>query len=155
MTDKLIIGYLYNKHLNLYGDNGNIEILVSRALARNIETEVKEINIDTKIPEAFVSDINFVFMGGGPDSAQKDVYEDLLQSKGSFIKEYINNGGVGLYVCGSYQLLGRHYKASDGTVLQGLGVFDVYTENFGSKKPRCIGNTVASSIVHRAGHIAS
>jgi len=143
MSDKLVIGYLYSKHLNLYGDNGNVEALVYRASARNIETEVKEINIDTKIPEAFVSDINFLFMGGGPDSAQKDVYEDLLQNKGWFIKNYINDGGVGLYVCGSYQLLGRYYKASDGTVLDGLGVFDIYTENFGSSKPRCIGNTVA------------
>ena len=57
--------------------------------------------------------------------------------------DYVEKGGVGLYVCGSYQLLGRYYKAADGTSLQGLEIFDLYTESFGKKKPRCIGNTVA------------
>lgn len=142
MTEKLVIGYLYNKHLNLYGDNGNVEILVSRTLSRGISTEVREINLDTKMTEEVLSGINLVFMGGGPDSAQKNVYEDLLQNKKSFIKDFVDKNGVGLYVCGSYQLLGKYYKASDGEVLDGLGIFDLYTEHFGNKKPRCIGNTV-------------
>jgi hypothetical protein len=143
MSDKLVIGYFYNKFLNLYGDNGNIEVLVSRAEARNIKTEVREVNIESKITTDLVSVINFLFMGGGPVSAQKDVYEDLVKNKSVYVNDFIQNGGVGLYVCGSYQLLGKYYKASDGTVLDGIGAFNLYTEHFGSKKTRCIGNTVA------------
>jgi len=142
-TNKLVIGYLYNKNLNLYGDNGNVEILTARATLRGIDVEVRELDLDTKISAGVVSDVNLLFMGGGPDSAQKEVYEDLLRNKKSFIQDYIENEGVGLFVCGSYQLLGKYYKASDGTVLEGLNIFNIYTEHFGNKKPRCIGNCVA------------
>jgi CobQ-like glutamine amidotransferase family enzyme len=49
---------------------------------------------------------------------------------------------VGLFICGSYQLLGHYYKSADGTELKGLGVFDMYTQHFGNTKARCIGNVV-------------
>jgi len=141
--NKLTIGYLYKKHLNLYGDNGNIEVLVQRALRRGFEVEVLEIEQDTLVSSDLFKNVNLVFMGGGPDSGQRDVYEDLVKNKGDFLKEYIGNGGVGLYICGAYQLLGHFYEAADGSRLDGLGVFDLYTEHFGKKIPRCIGNTVA------------
>jgi CobQ-like glutamine amidotransferase family enzyme len=90
-----------------------------------------------------MKNLNVVFIGGGPDSGQKQMYKDLLEHKGGFLREYIQGGGVGLYICGSYQLLGNYYKASDGSVLQGLGIFDLYTQHFGPSTPRCIGNVVA------------
>ncbi len=139
---KLTLGYFYPKELNLYGDNGNVEILCSRARSRNIDVEVLEINSDTKLTPDLEKNINLIFMGGGPDSGQKAMYENLINVKGSFLKEYIGAGGVGLYVCGSYQLLGRYYKSADGSVLEGLGAFDLCTEHFGKEKPRCIGNVV-------------
>lgn len=143
LDKKLVIGYLYGKNLNLYGDNGNVEILTARAIERGIAVECKDLGIDSKIRADFVSDINLLFMGGGPDSAQKEVYEDFLKDKKGFINDFIENSGVGLYVCGSYQLLGKYYKASDGAILEGLGIFNIYTENFGNNKPRCIGNCIA------------
>lgn len=138
---KLNIGYFYSKLLNLYGDNGNVEILVSRARARNIDVEVVEINPISQLDSVVMENINLVFMGGGPDSSQKIMYEDLLKNKGPYLLDYIEGGGVGLYICGSYQLLGNYYRAADGTVIEGLHAFDLYTEHFGNKKPRCIGNT--------------
>ena len=136
---KFKIGYFYPEQLNLYGDNGNVEILVYRAKKRGIDVEVTFVDLGTNLEE---NRFNLVFMGGGPDSSQKEVYEDLLKDKGPYLKDYINSGGFGLYICGAYQLLGKYYKSADGSILEGLGVFDLYTEHFGNKKPRCIGNVV-------------
>lgn len=143
MAEKLVIGFFYKKVLNLYGDNGNVEILVARAKARGFDTEVLEVEVETNLDKETMNKINLVFMGGGPDSSQKSMYEDLINQKGKFLKDYIEKGGVGLYVCGSYQLLGKYYKSADGSMLKGLEVFDFYTQHFGNQRKRCIGNTVA------------
>jgi lipid II isoglutaminyl synthase (glutamine-hydrolysing) len=138
---KLTIGYFYPELLNLYGDNGNIEILAYRARARDIKVEIVNLNLDTKLTSELMSTINLVFMGGGPDSGQKAMYEDLFRKK-PYIREFVERGGVGLYICGAYQLFGHYYKAADGTTLEGLGIFDLHTRHFGNHKPRCIGNLV-------------
>jgi len=139
---KLRIGYFYPNELNLYGDTGNIEILKYRAEKRGIETEIYQIGVSEQVSSDFMSKIDLVFMGGGPDSSQKNMYEDLVFKKRQFLEEYIENGGVGLFICGSYQLLGQYYKSADGAILDGLGLVDFYTENFGLEKARCIGNVV-------------
>jgi len=138
----LTIGWFYPEELNLYGDRGNVEILVSRAKARGFSAEVLEIDSDTKISSDYLEKINLVFMGGGPDLAQQQIYKDFLEDKGSYLRGFLEDGGVGLFICGSYQLLGNYYKSSDGVVLKGLGLLDFYTEHIGSGRPRSIGNVV-------------
>lgn len=148
---KLTIGYFYPEQLNLYGDNGNVEILIKRAQWRGIDTAVYRIDEKTVLNKVIMDQIDVVFMGGGPDSQQKSIYEDLISNKGPHLKEYIESGGVGLFICGAYQLLGHYYKSADESVLDGLGVFDLYTEHFGNNSPRCIGNVVceiSSSLRH-------
>lgn len=137
---KLKIAYFYPKLLNLYGDNGNVEILVYRAFKRGIETEVIPFDIDTPMDDQRLSACNLLFMGGGPDSSQLGLYEDLISQKAPYIKDYVENGGVSLLICGAYQLFGNYYKSADGSIIEGLGIFDLYTEHFGNHKPRCIGN---------------
>lgn len=139
---KLNIGYFYPHDLNLYGDNGNVEILSQRASQRNIPVEIFHITPQLPMTAEFLSDINLIFMGGGPDSSQKHIFEDFIHNKGPFIKSYIESGGVGLYICGSYQLLGNFYQPAEGEKIPGLGAFDLYTQHFGNHKPRCIGNVV-------------
>ena len=139
---KLKIGYFYPQELNLYGDNGNVEILVSRARARNIDVEVLHITPEFNLTSKEMSTINLVFMGGGPDSSQKVISDDFLNNKGKYLQDYIELGGVGLYICGSYQLLGKYYKPATGPSITGLGVFNLFTQHFGNHKPRCIGNVV-------------
>lgn len=137
---KLNIGYFYSEELNLYGDTGNIEILKQRALWRGIQAEVTYINSKTSLTHEQMSGINLVFMGGGPDAGQKKMYNDLIFRKGPVLTKYIENGGVALFICGSYQLMGNYYQAADGTKIPGLGVFDLYTKHPGHKKQRCVGN---------------
>jgi hypothetical protein len=151
MFSHLKVGYFYPKLLNLYGDNGNVEILMQRAKLRGFEVATIHIGIDTQLNSELMKTIDIVFMGGGPDSKQKFMYDDLLKNKGPWLREYIEGGGAGLFICGSYQLLGHYYKSADGSMLEGLGIFDLYTEHFGLHKPRCIGNTVAkvsSKLLH-------
>jgi len=139
---KLRIGYFYPTLLNLYGDDGNVQILKYRAEKRGIEVEVSKVGLSTDLTGA---EFDLIFMGGGPDSSQKDVYKDLVEEKGKFLREHIEAGKAGLYICGSYQLLGNYYKSADGSMLDGLGIFDLHTINPGRKKPRCIGNVVCES----------
>lgn len=141
---KLTIGYFYPEELNLYGDTGNIEVLVSRAKRRNIDVEVLNVDSTTKVDVALAHKLNIVFMGGGPDSGQKEMYTDLLVNKGPVLKEYIERNGASLFICGSYQLMGHYYKAADGLELKGLGIFDLYTQHFGHDKKRCVGNIVST-----------
>ncbi|MCA9308100.1 MAG: glutamine amidotransferase [Patescibacteria group bacterium] len=140
MTQLLRIGYLYPKELNLYGDTGNIEVLSYRAHARNIDVEVIPITMSTPVSTALFSKINFLFMGGGPDSSQEIIFKDFFTNKGKYLLDYIHMGGVGVYICGAYQLLGNYYKDANDNMLKGLGAFNMHTVSFGKSKPRCIGN---------------
>ncbi len=139
---KLTIGYFYPKELNLYGDTGNVEILLARAKRRNLETELIQIDSSTQLDKSLMERINLVFMGGGPDAGQKEMYGDLVLNKGPFLKEYIEAGGAALLICGAYQLLGNYYKSADGSELKGLSIFDLYTKHFGHDKKRCVGNII-------------
>ncbi|MFC1722155.1 type 1 glutamine amidotransferase [Patescibacteria group bacterium] len=139
---KLNIGYFYPKELNLYGDTGNVEILMYRAKKRGIPVELYNITSETKLTSHLMHNLNLIFMGGGPDSGQKVMYKDLIDNKGPYLKDFIENQGSSLFICGSYQLMGHYYKSADGSELKGLGIFDHYTEHFGHSKQRCVGNVV-------------
>ena len=141
--NKLLIGYLYKDELNLYGDNGNVEVLSARCARRDIECEIVLISKGNLSAYARLSEINLLFMGGGPDSSQKSIYGDFLEEKEPFIRDYIASGKTGLFVCGSYQLMGDYYRAADGAELKGLGLFKAHTIHFGKNRPRCIGNVRA------------
>lgn len=142
---KLVIGWLYPDLLNLYGDRGNIECLIRRCQWRGIEVSVEKISLETLVGAGLAKDVDILFAGGGPDLSQKLVAEDLVLRKGSAVKEFIESGGVGLFVCGSYQLLGHYYRPWAGEDLKGLGVFDLYTKHFGLTKKRCVGNVVVEA----------
>lgn len=125
---KLVIGHLYPDLMNLYGDRGNIICLVRRCQWRGIKVEVKERSPD------------ILFMGGGQDRQQKLVAKDFEKGRGEEIKKFIEDGGVGLFICGAYQLMGKFYRPAEGLDLEGLGIFDLETYHFGKEKPRCIGD---------------
>jgi len=138
---KLTIGHLYPDLMNLYGDLGNIICLVRRCQWRGIDVEVKKIFPSSDI-QSPTSNFQLLFLGGGQDRQQKIVAEDFKKGRGEEIKEFIENGGVGLFICGGYQLMGKFYRPAEGPYLEGLGIFDIETYHFGKEKPRCIGNTV-------------
>lgn len=135
MKYKLIIGWLYPDLMNIYGDRGNIIVLQKRCEERDIDVEIK--NIDTGSTEKDLKECDMLLMGGAQDSQQTIVAKDLEKKKNA-LKQVIENGIPGLYVCGGFQYLGKYYKEADGTVIEQLGILDIYTENPGKK--RLIGN---------------
>ncbi len=144
MKKTLTIGWFYPEHLNLYGDRGNVEILEQRALRRGFSVDVIEIGLNSSLDNDLFSKINLVFMGGGPDLSQQKIYRDFLDRKASSLLPYLEKGGAGLFICGSYQLLGNYYKGADGAELEGLSFLDFYTEApvSSNKARRSIGNIV-------------
>ncbi|MFA6981443.1 MAG: glutamine amidotransferase [Patescibacteria group bacterium] len=139
---KVTIGHLYPEYLNLYGDNGNVEVLVYRASQRNIDIQVVDLSLGS-VSSGTLDDIDILFMGGGPDSCQTTVYQDFVEHKKAGLTQHILEGKPALFICGAYQLLGNYYKGADGSVLDGLGVLDFYTEHPGKDAKRCIGNVEA------------
>ncbi len=139
---KLVIGWVYPKLMSIYGDRGNIIVLTKRCEWRGIDIEVKY--LDAPLSEKDLSECDLLMMGGAQDEQQKIVSEDL-KKKSKVLSEKIESGIPGLYVCGAYQFLGKYYKEADGSVIEGLGIFDLYTENPG--KERLIGNLAAQTLL--------
>ena len=134
---KLTIGHLYPDLLNLYGDRGNIACLMKRCIWRGIEAETIEFNTGDQID---FSKLDIVLLGGGSDREQAIVCKSLLEIQSEF-KDYVEDGGVVIAVCGGYQLLGKYYKTDDG-MIEGLNLVDIYTEQ---EEGRLIDNIVLDS----------
>lgn len=137
----LTIGWLYPELMSTYGDRGNIIVLQKRCEWRGIEPEIKKLDLGFKIEDLRKCDL--LFMGGAQDRQQKIVSEDLRE-KADVLSKLIQDDIPGLYICGAYQFLGKYYKEADGTIIEGLGIFDLYTESPGENSARLIGNIVAS-----------
>nr|MBI5455586.1 glutamine amidotransferase [Candidatus Levybacteria bacterium] len=136
----LTIGWLYPTLMNVYGDIGNVKVLQKICEWRGIETKI--INLNVGFDYKLLTTCNLLLMGGAQDRQQEIVAKDLFSKKEN-LKHLIENGIPGLYVCGAYQFLGNYYKKSDGQIIKGLGIFDLYTQNL--ENTRLIGNIIASS----------
>lgn len=132
---QLTIGWLYPDLMSIYGDRGNIIVLQKRCEWRDINVTIKEITLDSSAKDLQQCDL--LMMGGAQDSQQTIVAKDL-QKKKSVLSEMIESEIPGLYICGGFQYLGKYYKEADGTVIEQLGILDMYTENPGGR--RLIGN---------------
>ena len=135
----LKIGWLYPELMSTYGDRGNIIVLQKRCEWRGIKTEV--LNLDLGFRTSDLKACDMLFMGGAQDKQQTIVAEDLKKKK-DVLSEMIENDTPGLYICGAYQFLGKYYKEADGTIIDGLGILDLHTENPGINHPRLMGNII-------------
>lgn len=142
MAKKVKIFHLYPDAMNLYGDLGNIITLQKRCLWRGIETEVVNVKVGDKVN---FEEADLLFMGGGQDSGQKLITDDLVKH-GPEIKAEIEEGLPALLVCGGFQLFGHYFQTKEGDKIPGISVFDAYT-TAGDK--RLIGNVVVD-IAHTA-----
>lgn len=139
LTLQLRIGHLYADLMNIYGDRGNVLVLRQRCRWRGIEPVVEEVGLGGGLdPDRY----DLLFVGGGQDRDQQLMGRDLREVKGPDVLAAAARGVVVLSVCGGYQLLGRYYRAADGTEVRGLGIFDAWTEHPGPRVPRCTGNVL-------------
>ena len=131
---KLSIVHLYPDLLNLYGDRGNIQCLRMRCKWRGIDAQVTECNLEDHLS---LASADIVLLGGGSDREQQIVCTRLQQVRPE-LRDYVEDGGTLIAICGGYQLLGHYYDTPEGR-MKGLSLVDLYTEQ-GS--PRLISNIV-------------
>lgn len=128
---------LYPRDMNLYGDWGNTLALKKRLEWRGVAAEVIDYNIGDELPR----DIDIIVGGGGQDSSQGRVADDLQRITPQ-LHQMADDGVPMLMICGMYQLFGERFITKDGAVLPGAGILNVETRG---GDERLIGNIVLES----------
>ncbi len=93
----VVIAHMLPDLLNLYGDGGNVRILEQRLRWRGIPVEVRRIQHGEAVD---FSQVDLVFMGGGPDREQKLASEQLLAMRDE-LAAYVGGDGPLLAICGA------------------------------------------------------
>src|SRR6218665_2470211 len=138
MVKQLTVGQLYPKQMNVYGDMGNVITRRYRLEARGIK--FKYVAVDSL--EALKStQVDILIGGGGQDSNQESVHENLLRYKQELIAQ-CEDGLVALMICGMYQLFGNRFVLPDSREIPGIGVIDAETR---AGADRLIGNIIIES----------
>lgn len=125
---------LYHDLLGTYGDQGNAEILVHRAKARNIEVKLIEVTPGMSVPRT--GDI--YLLGGGEDGPQTAALE-MLKADGG-LKHAAAGGATVLAICAGFQIIGESLPDMNGQLTSGLGLVDAHTVY--DKSPRSVGEIV-------------
>jgi len=133
----IIVLQLYPRDMNIYGDNGNVQVLLKRLEWYGYSPELVIYNPGDTLPKK----VDIVIGGGGQDSGQEKIHADLMKI-GPQLQKWANAGVPMLLVCGLYQLFGHFFKTLSGKQLDGIGVLDV--ETYGTNE-RLIGNIVTHS----------
>ena len=142
-SKKLTIVHLYPELLNLYGDGGNVIVLANRARWRGLDVEIVRVSHGEA---ADMENADIVFLGGGPDREQHLASHDLL-AQAQALRDYVEDDGVLLAICGGYQILGREWLL-EGETVPGLGILDITTKRAeGGSHNRLVGNIALSSPV--------
>jgi len=134
---KIHIVHIYPNEMNTYGDRGNLLTLTRRAEWHGLEPVVHYYHAGDKLPK----DIDIVLGGGGQDSAQGAIQDDIVRI-GSDLHKLVEANVPMLMVCGTYQLFGNRFITHDGQEIKGIGIFDV--ETIGGSK-RLIGNAAVET----------
>lgn len=132
MSKKLHIVHLYPNEMNTYGDRGNIITLTRRAEWHGLQPVVEYHHPGTAFPRR----ADLVFGGGGQDSAQSNIQEDILVI-GNELHKLANAGVPMLTICGTYQLFGHKFVTHQKQDIKGISIFDLETH---ATKHRLIGN---------------
>jgi CobQ-like glutamine amidotransferase family enzyme len=108
---------LYPRDMNIYGDWGNALVLAQRLRWHGYTPELLEYNVGDDFP----SNVDLIVGGGGQDSGQLVIQDDLL-SRESTLKDLAEDGTPMLVICGLYQLFGKFFRTRTGSVIPGIGI---------------------------------
>lgn len=119
---KLRIGWMYPDILNLHGERGSVQTLVTVGANLGVEVEICKIgNFDEAIP--YDSLDMLVFLPGEISSFRHLV--PALRRQMEELKAYVEAGGYILALGTSGLLFGKQVKREDGSVQEGLGLLDM------------------------------
>lgn len=119
---KINVVHMYPREMSIYGDLGNVRCVSRRLEAHGFTPEVRAHNPG----EVFPDDAHLVIGGGGQDSGQGRVQDDLA-ANATILQDLASDGTPMLVICGMYQLFGRAFLTTQGEKLSGLGILDVTT----------------------------
>lgn len=138
MNEKsLTVLQLYPNDMNIYGDWGNTLVLKRRIEWHGYTAKLLEYNPGDNFPDS----VDIIVGGGGQDSGQDTIQNDLL-GIGDKLKKLAENDTPMLMICGLYQLFGKFFKTQDGHIINGIGLLDLETH---AGPERLIGNIVTKS----------
>ena len=116
------IEILFPEFCNLFGDMYNMKYLkMCIPGAEFIETALDE------VPTFVDEDVNLIYLGPMTENTQEKVIARLLPYK-QRIEELIDKNVVFLFTGNAVEVLGKYIENEDGTKIDGLGIFDVYSK---------------------------
>lgn len=139
MTDKkqITVLQLYPRDMNIYGDWGNTLVL-----KRRLEWHGYDVNLLAYNPgDTFPKDVDLIVGGGGQDSGQDIIQNDLLKIA-PILQKLADDNVPMLMICGLFQLFGKFFKTQDGHVIEGIGLLDIETH---AGPERLTGNIITES----------
>lgn len=120
--NKLKIEILFPEFCNLYGDSFNMKYLkMCLPDAEFVETELDQ------TPTFVNEDVNLIYLGPMTEKTQEKVIARLLPYKNR-IEELIDKNVVFLFTGNAVEVLGKYIENEDGSTIEGLGIFDVYSK---------------------------
>ena len=129
---------LYPRDMNLYGDWGNTLVLKKRLQWRDYPVRVIDHNPGDSTD---FSEGDIFIGGGGQDSGQNVIQEDLLR-RAAELKKLAEDGVPMLMICGMYQLFGKFFVTNSGERIIGAGILPIETR---AGDERMIGNITLES----------
>jgi len=115
--------HIYPREMSIYGDLGNTRALASRLRWHGYEPVVHQHHPGNDFP----ADAHLVLGGGGQDSGQARVEDDLAHNA-DVLRALAADGTPMLMICGMYQLFGNAFITVEGERLPGVGILDVTTQ---------------------------
>ncbi len=115
--------HIYPREMSIYGDLGNTRALASRLRWHGYEPVILQHHPGNDFP----TDAHLVLGGGGQDSGQARVEDDLAHNADA-LRVLAAAGTPMLMICGMYQLFGNAFITVEGERLPGIGILDVTTQ---------------------------
>ena len=116
------IEILYPEIANLNGDMANMKYL-KRCLP---QAQLIETSLDQE-PAFNSENVSLIYMGSLSEKSQEIVIEKLKPYKNK-IEELIEKEQVFLFTGNSIEIFGKYIENEDGTKVEALGIFDVYSK---------------------------
>ena len=106
---------LYPRDMNIYGDWGNALVLARRAQWAGYDVDLLSYDPGDEFPD----DVDLLVGGGGQDSGQERIKEDLVE-RGPQLRAWASDGMPMLVICGLYQLFGHRFITGTGAEIPGI-----------------------------------
>jgi len=121
---KIKIAHLYYDLMNLYGEVGNINALVSTFDEQDMTCEVDKLTIGDKMN---LSKYDIIYMGQGSEDNQLIVLDDILKHKDVWENAIVKEKFI---ICtgNSYELFGKYIEKTTGKKYKCLNIFNFYAK---------------------------